>query len=168
MRAAEDFVLSKPFGVDWTEQAERHHRGLAEEDVVDEALKVVRIVAVGHHVRRVGRRQPERVRELVRLLREVGNPLLQARLVAELLEIRMVGRYARRIEELDDAGVQQRIEIAAQEQLSVRRIGLVVAGPERVAHSVLSQLLQLLVSQKRINPFILSSAHRFIGDSRRD
>lgn len=144
MRTAEDFVLSKPFGVDGAEQAQRHHRGLAEKDVVDEALKVVRIVAVGHHVRRVGRRQPERVRKLVRLLGEVGNALLEAGLVAELLEIRMVGRDARRVEELDDARIQQRIEIAAQEQLGVRRIGFVVAGPERMAHSVLSQLFQLL------------------------
>lgn len=152
MRTAEDFVLSKPFSVDWTEKAQRHHRVLAEKDVVDEALKVVRVVAVGHHVRRVGRRQPERVRKLVRLVRKGSDPFLQARLVAELLEIRMIGRDARRVEKLDHTRVQQRIEIATQEQLSVRRIGFIMAGTKRMTNSVLSQLFQLL--QNRLNPFI--------------
>ena len=65
---AEDLVLAEPLGVDGSEQAERHHRVLAVEDVVDQALKVEGVVAVRHDVRRVGRRQPERVRELVRLV----------------------------------------------------------------------------------------------------
>ena len=68
MGAAEDFVLAEPFRIDGSEKTERHHRVFAIEDVVDEAFKVVRVVGVGHHVRRVGRRQPERVRKLVALL----------------------------------------------------------------------------------------------------
>ena len=68
MGTAEDLVLAEPLGVDGSEQAERHHRVLAVEDVVDQALKVEGVVAVRHDVRRVGRRQPERVRELVRLV----------------------------------------------------------------------------------------------------
>ena len=68
MGTAEDLVLAEPLGVDGSEQAERYHRVLAVEDVVDQALKVEGVVAVRHDVRRVGRRQPERVRELVRLV----------------------------------------------------------------------------------------------------
>lgn len=130
MRTAEDFVLPKPFGIDGPEQTQRHHRVLAVKDVVDEALEVVRVVAVRHHVRRVGRGQPERVRKLVGLVRKVGDAFLQARLVSEFLEIGMVGRDTRRVEELDDARVQQRIEIAAKEQLRVRRVCFIVPRPE--------------------------------------
>ena len=40
MRAAQDFVLSEPLGVDGTQQAKRHHRVLAVEDVVNQPLEV--------------------------------------------------------------------------------------------------------------------------------
>ena len=40
MRAAQDFVLSEPLGVDGTQQTERHHRVLAVEDVVNQPLEV--------------------------------------------------------------------------------------------------------------------------------
>lgn len=96
MGTAEDFVLSKPLGVDGAQQAQRHHRVLAIKDVVDEPFEVVRVVAVRHHVRRVGRRHAEGMRKLVALLRERRN-LLQARLVAQFFKIRMVGRDSRRV-----------------------------------------------------------------------
>lgn len=157
MRAAEDLVLPEPLGVHRSEEAERDHRVLAVEHVVDEPLEVVRVVAVRHHVRRVRVRQAERVRELVRLLRERGD-LLQARLVAELLEVRVVGRDARRREELDHAGLGQRVEVAAQQELRVRRVRL-VARPERLPDRLLGQLLQLrFISHGQCQPYQVSVA----------
>ena len=141
MRTAEDLVLPEPLGIHRAQKPERDHCVLAVEDVVDEPLEVVRVVAVRHHFRRVRARQAERVRELVRLLRERGD-LLQTGLVAELLKVRVVGRDARRREELDHAGLGQRIEVAAQQELRVRRVRL-VARPERLADRLLRQLLQL-------------------------
>ena len=142
IRTADDFVLSKPLGVDGTEQTEWHHCVLTVKDVVDEALEVVCVVTVGHDVRRVGGGHAERMRKLVRLLRKRCH-LLQTRFVAQIFKVGMVGRDARRIQELDHSRIEQRIEIAAQQQLRVRRIRF-VTGSEGMAHSILRQLFQLL------------------------
>lgn len=129
MWAAQHFVVTEPIGVDGPEQSERDHSILAVEDVVDEALEIVRIVRVGHDVRRVGRGEPERMGKLVRLFRK-GSDLLEARLIAELLKVRVVGRDARSVEEFHHSAVGQRVKVTAQEELRVRRIRLVVARPE--------------------------------------
>ena len=74
---------------------------------------------------------------------------MEARLVAQLLVVGMVGSDARRVEKLDHAGIRQRIKVAAEEELSVGWIRLVVAGPERVA--LLRQLFQLVHQHHRLH-----------------
>ena len=65
MRTANNLALLQPFFRDRTKNAQRLHALARVEDVVDDALEVVGVVGVGHHLGGVGGRQLERVDELL-------------------------------------------------------------------------------------------------------
>lgn len=79
--------------------------------------------------------------------------LLQAGLVAEVLEILVVLGDAARVQELDHSRIGQRIEIAAQHQLDVARLDVdVVLGPERLRR-FLQDTFQLVAQHHRLDEF---------------
>ena len=65
MRTANNLALLQPIFGDRAKNAQRLHALTRVEDVVNDALEVVRVVGVGHHLGGVGRRQLERVDELL-------------------------------------------------------------------------------------------------------
>ena len=85
MRAADNLSLLQPLFRDRTENAQRLHALARVEDVVDDALEVVRVVGVGHHLGGVGGRQLERVDELL-LIVAVAQHLQQALSIPNILK----------------------------------------------------------------------------------
>ena len=85
MRTADNLALFQPFFRDGAENAQRFHALARVEDVVDDALEVVGVVGVGHHLGGVGGRQLESVDELL-LIVAVAQHLHQALSIPDILK----------------------------------------------------------------------------------
>lgn len=68
VRTSDDLSLLEPLLTNGTQNAERLHRVLGVEDVVDDALEVEGVVGVGHQLGRVGTGHVEGVGELLVIL----------------------------------------------------------------------------------------------------
>ena len=85
MRATDDLPLLQPLLRDRTENAQGLHALARIENVVDDALEVVGVVGVGHHLGGVGRGQLESVDELL-LIVAVAQHLHEALGVPNILQ----------------------------------------------------------------------------------
>lgn len=91
------------------------------------------------------------MRKFVRFI--TAEHLLQAGLVAERFEVLMVLRHFASAQELDHARIGQRIEIAAQNQLNITRIGHVhVLRPQRL-HGLFEDRLELVAQHHGLDKF---------------
>ena len=84
MRTANNLALLQPLLRDRAENAQGLHALARVEDVVNDALEVVRVVGVGHHFGGVGRGHLERVDELL-LVVAVAQHLHQALCIPNIL-----------------------------------------------------------------------------------
>lgn len=151
VRATDHLVLRQPFLRQRPEQPERSHRLFCVKNIIDDALKVERVIGKRHDVVAVRRGELKRVRKLVGLI--TGDDLLEARLVAEILEVFVILRDAAGRQELHDAAVGQRVEVAAQHELDAVRVDVdtaVLRVFERV-RGHLEDVLQLLAQHHRLN-----------------
>ena len=159
MRTANNLALLQPFFRDRAEYAQRLHALTRVEDVVDDALEVVRVVGVGHHLGGVGGRQLERVDELL-LVVAVAQHLQQALCIPNILkynnwnlcvisrqlfhlQVRMVCWHSAILDELNDTRLWQGVEVGAEQKLDRFRTSLLMTRSEAVT-KVLHYLPQLL------------------------
>ena len=85
MRAANNLALLQPFLRDRAKDAQGLHALARVEYVVNDALEVVRVVGVGHHLGGVGGRELERVDELL-LIVAVAQHLQQTLSIPNILQ----------------------------------------------------------------------------------
>ena len=85
MRAANNLALFQPFLRDRAKNAQGLHALARVEYVVNDALEVVRVVGVGHHLGGVGGRELERVDELL-LIVAVAQHLQQTLSIPNILQ----------------------------------------------------------------------------------
>ena len=85
MRTADNLALLQPLLRDRAENAQGLHALARVEDVVNDALEVICVVGVGHHLGGVGRRELERVDELL-LIVAVAQHLQQTLSIPNILQ----------------------------------------------------------------------------------
>ena len=110
VRTSDDLSLLEPLLTNWTQNAERLHRVLGVEDVVDDALEVKGVIGVGHQLGRVGTGHVEGVGKLLVILR-VTEHLKQAVLVPDVFELVVLCAHAAPLDVLDGSGLRLTVEI---------------------------------------------------------